>query len=155
MVELEYLLEQRNIWKQENKKIAFTNGCFDILHVGHVDLLARARALGDVLILAINTDNSVKKLGKGDDRPINSYEARAFVLSHLEAVDYILAFDEDTPYTLIEKINPDILVKGGDWAVENIVGHDIVLKQGGEVYSLPLIDGYSTTGTIATIRTKS
>ncbi len=154
MLSLEELLVEVEKLKANSKKIVFTNGCYDILHVGHVDLLARAKALGDVLILAINTDASVKRLGKAPNRPINNYQSRAFVLSHLESVDYVVAFDEDTPYEHIQKIMPHVLVKGGDWAIEKIVGNDIVQKNGGEVHSLALIDGYSTTNTIAKINEK-
>ena len=127
------------------RKIVFTNGCFDILHVGHVDLLQRAKELGDILVLGLNSDTSVKNQGKGDDRPFNTYEARAFVLAHLESVDIVVSFDEDTPIKLIEAFVPHVLVKGGDWRIENIVGREIVEDNGGKVYSLPLIQGYSTT----------
>ncbi len=154
MLSLEDLLLQVQKDKENSKKIVFTNGCYDILHVGHVDLLARAKALGDVLILAINTDDSVKRLGKAPNRPINTFEARAFVLSHLESVDYVVAFDEDTPFEHIQKIMPDVLVKGGDWAIDKIIGHDIVQANGGEVHSLALIEGFSTTNTIAKIHEK-
>ncbi len=143
----DFLVEVEKL-KADNKKIVFTNGCFDILHAGHVDLLARAKELGNVLVLALNTDDSVKRLDKAPNRPINSYDARAFVLSHLEAIDFVVPFDEDTPYELISQILPHVLVKGGDWAIEKIVGQYIVQKKGGEVYSLPLIDGYSTTNTV-------
>ncbi len=132
-------------YKQQGKKIVFTNGCFDILHVGHVDLLQKAKELGDILVLGLNSDTSVKNQGKGDDRPFNTYEARAFVLAHLESVDIVVSFDEDTPIKLIEAFVPHVLVKGGDWRIENIVGREIVEDNGGKVYSLPLIQGYSTT----------
>lgn len=155
MVELSFVSLEIIKLKKEGKKIVFTNGCFDILHAGHVDLLARAKALGDVLVLALNTDESVRNQGKAPNRPINPYEARAFVLSHLESVDYVLPFASDTPYDLICELLPDILVKGGDWSIEKIVGHDIVQANGGLVYSLPLIQGYSTTNTIAQICEKS
>ncbi len=151
MCELSVLLEEVARLKKEGKKIVFTNGCYDILHVGHVDLLARSKALGDILILGLNTDDSVKRQNKAPNRPINSYEARAYVLSHLESIDFVVSFDDDTPYDLIKEIKPDVLVKGGDWAVEKIVGHDIVQANGGEVYSLDLIQGYSTTNTISQI----
>ncbi len=154
MLELDELLLEVQKHKAQAKKIVFTNGCYDILHAGHVDLLARAKKLGDILILAINTDESVKRLGKAPNRPINNYQSRAFVLSHLESVDYVVAFNEDTPLEHIQKIMPDVLVKGGDWSIEKIVGNDIIQKNGGEVYSLPLIDGYSTTNTIAKINDK-
>ncbi len=148
MCDLSELLEKLEQKKKNNAKIVFTNGCFDIIHPGHVDLLARAKALGDILVLALNTDDSVKRQGKAPNRPINSYDTRAFVLSHLEAVDYVVPFDEDTPYNLIAQIQPNILVKGGDWAIDKIVGNDIVKANGGEVHSLALIDGYSTTNII-------
>ncbi len=141
----EELLKTVSLLKQEDKKIVFTNGCYDILHSGHVDLLARAKEFGDVLILAINSDASVKRLGKGDARPFNSFEARAFVAAHLESVDYVICFDEDSPLQLIEEIIPHVLVKGGDWEVENIVGSECVQAHGGKTYSLPLVQGFSTT----------
>lgn len=131
--------------KHSGKTIVFTNGCYDILHPGHVDLLARAKAFGDILILGLNSDASVKRQGKGEERPFNSYEARAFVLAHLESVDYVVQFEEDTPLNLIEVLIPHILVKGGDWDTSRIVGKDCVESHGGSVHSLPLIEGYSTT----------
>jgi len=133
-------------------KLVFTNGCFDILHAGHVDLLKRARALGDSLILGLNSDESVKMLGKGDDRPLNSQDDRAFVLAGLECVDYIVIFHESTPKELIKACRPQVLVKGGDWPVNQIVGADIVEKAGGEVHSLPLLGEYSTTGLLEKAR---
>lgn len=134
------------------KRIVFTNGCFDILHPGHVNLLARARALGDVLILGLNSDASVRRQGKGPGRPVIAGEARAFVLAHLASVDYVVLFDEDTPLELIRRIRPHVLVKGGDWAPERIVGRDIVEADGGEVLSLPLMAGWSTTAIVEAIR---
>lgn len=131
--------------KAQGKKIVFTNGCFDILHPGHVDLLQRAKALGDVLVLGLNSDESVRNQGKGDDRPFNPYEARAFVLAHLESVDMVVPFAEETPIKLIEALVPDVLVKGGDWNLDAIVGRQIVEQNGGSVHSLPLIQGFSTT----------
>ncbi len=133
-------------------KEVFTNGCYDILHPGHVDLLTRARALGDSLILGLNSDESVKMLGKGDDRPLNNQEERAFVLAGLTCVDYIVIFHESTPLELIKACRPQVLVKGGDWPVDQIVGNDVVTKAGGEVHSLPLLEGYSTTGFIEKVR---
>lgn len=133
-------------------KLVFTNGCFDVLHPGHVDLLARARALGDGLILGLNSDESVKMLGKGDDRPLNPQEDRAFVLAGLACVDYIVIFHESTPLELIKGVRPQVLVKGGDWPVDQIVGNDVVTKAGGEVVSLPLLEGYSTTGFLEKVR---
>ncbi len=152
MLSLEQLLPRLEACRTEKKKIVFTNGCYDILHPGHVDLLSRARALGDVLVLGINTDASVRRLGKGDDRPINPYEVRAFVLAHLESVDFVTSFDEDTPVELIRAVQPDVLVKGGDWAPERIAGREIVQARGGSVVSLPLLEGYSTTHLVEHIR---
>lgn len=131
--------------------IVFTNGCYDILHPGHVDLLARAKAMGDLLVLGLNSDESVRRL-KGSTRPVNRLQERAFVLAALECVDYIVPFEEDTPLELIKLVRPNVLVKGGDWRVENIVGRDVVEALGGSVHSLPLLPGYSTTGLIERIR---
>lgn len=136
----------------QGKKIVFTNGCFDIIHPGHVDLLARAKAAGDVLVLGLNSDASVRRLGKGSDRPYNPFAARAFVLAHLASVDFVVDFDEDTPLELIRAVKPDVLVKGGDWSEEAIVGGDIVTQYGGTVLSLPLVAGFSTTGLARRIR---
>ncbi len=137
------------------KKVVFTNGCFDILHRGHVTYLNEAKSLGDILVIGINTDKSVKRL-KGEDRPVNGEADRAFMLLNLKAVDYVFYFEEnDNPYELIKKIQPDILVKGGDWPVEQIIGHDIVLSNGGEVKSLRFEDGYSTTGLINKVQGRS
>lgn len=133
-------------------KVVFTNGCFDVLHPGHVDLLQRARAMGDTLVLGLNSDESVKMLGKGDDRPLNSQEERAFVLAGLECVDHIIIFHESTPLEVIKAVRPQVLVKGGDWPVDQIVGGDVVQKGGGQVYSLPLLEGYSTTDFLARVQ---
>ena len=134
--------------RAKGKRIVFTNGCFDIIHPGHVDLLARAKALGDVLVLGLNSDDSVRRQEKGPERPINAFSARAFVLAHLASVDYVVEFDEDTPLDLITALRPDILVKGGDWAPENIVGGEFVTANGGGVYSLPLLGTFSTTSLV-------
>ena len=134
------------------KRIVFTNGCYDLLHPGHVDLLARARALGDVLVLGLNSDDSVRRLEKGPDRPLNTFAARAFVAAHLASVDLVTVFDEDTPSTLIARLCPDVLVKGGDWPIAAIAGGDIVSARGGRVFSLPLLEDWSTTGLIERIR---
>ena len=131
--------------RRAGRRIVFTNGCYDIVHPGHVDLLERARALGDILVLGLNSDDSVRRQNKGAGRPFNSFEARAFVLAHLASVDFVTGFDEDTPLELIRTLRPHVLVKGGDWAHDKIVGHDIVEADGGKVYSLPLIEGFSTT----------
>lgn len=128
-------------------KIVFTNGCFDVLHVGHVRYLSDARALGDKLIVGLNSDSSIKRL-KGDLRPIVSEEHRKEMLLALKVVDEVQIFNEDNPWNLINKIQPDVLVKGGDWPVDKIIGSDIVLKKGGEVLSLPFYEGNSTTGII-------
>ncbi len=140
---------------RKGKKVVFTNGCFDILHRGHISYLNEAKSLGDLLVIGINTDKSVKRL-KGEDRPVNNEDDRAFMLNNLKAVDYVFFFEEnDNPYTLIQEIQPDILVKGGDWKVEDIVGHDIVTAKGGEVKSLRFENGYSTTGLINKVQGKS
>ena len=133
------------------RKIVFTNGCFDIIHAGHVTYLAQAKALGDVLILGLNSDASVKRL-KGDNRPINNEQDRALVLAALSSVDYVLIFEEDTPYNLIKLVQPDILVKGGDWQPSEIIGSDLVLARGGEVLSLKFVEGLSTTGILQKLR---
>ena len=152
VLSLDALLEALAVLRAGGKRVVFTNGCFDIVHPGHVDLLARARAEGDALVLGLNSDDSVRRLGKGDDRPFNCYEARAFVLAHLRSVDFVTRFDEDTPLALITAVKPDVLVKGGDWPVEKIVGADVVFANGGRVLSLPLIEGFSTTGLAEKIR---
>jgi rfaE bifunctional protein nucleotidyltransferase chain/domain len=127
--------------------VVFTNGCFDILHPGHVDYLQRARAMGDCLVVGLNSDASVRRL-KGPRRPVNDEGSRAMVLAALACVDYVVVFEEDTPYELIGAIVPDVLVKGGDWSVDRIVGRDIVERAGGRVFSIPLLAGYSTTGIV-------
>jgi D-beta-D-heptose 7-phosphate kinase/D-beta-D-heptose 1-phosphate adenosyltransferase len=132
--------------KAKKKKIVFTNGCFDIIHIGHVRYLKEAKALGDILIVGLNSDKSVSLIKP--ERPINSQNHRAEVLSSLETVDYVVLFDEATPYELIKLIQPDILVKGGDWKKEKIVGSDIAR----ETYSLPYVEGVSTTGIIEKIK---
>ena len=133
--------------KTAGKKIVFTNGCFDILHAGHVEYLNEAAELGDILIIGLNSDESVKRL-KGKSRPINSQIDRAKVLSGLVAVSYIVIFDNDTPYMLINHIKPDVLVKGGDWKPEEIIGSDIVLANNGSVKSLSYKEGNSTSSII-------
>jgi len=137
--------------KEKNLKLVFTNGCFDILHRGHIVYLNKAKSLGDLLIVGLNSDNSVKKL-KGSNRPYNNENDRAFVLDNLKAVDYIILFSEDTPYNLIKDVKPDYLVKGGDWKEEEIVGSEIVKEYGGKVISLKYIDDYSTTSFINKIK---
>lgn len=134
--------------QRPQKKIVFTNGCFDLLHVGHVRYLKQAKALGDVLVVALNTDASVQKL-KGPTRPVQKEEDRAEILAALGCVDHTFLFSEETPEKVIRKIKPDFLVKGGDWAVSQIVGSEVVLSYGGKVLSLPFVDGKSTTSLIA------
>ena len=137
-------IEIINRIKAERKKIVFTNGCFDLLHVGHIRYLAQAKKLGDYLIIGLNSDSSVKEL-KGKDRPINSFEDRATLLSPIESVDLVIMFEEQTPENLIKDIVPDILVKGGDYNIEDIVGYQTVMQNGGQVKTLSFYDGYSST----------
>ncbi len=129
------------------QKIVFTNGCFDILHRGHITYLAKARQLGEILVVGLNSDDSVRRL-KGPERPVNDEVARAQVLAALEIVDYVVLFEEDTPYNIIVKVKPDLLVKGGDYKIENIVGADFVQQRGGQVLTIPFVDGFSTTSII-------
>lgn len=136
---------------RKNKKIVFTNGCFDLLHIGHVDYLEKARNLGDFLVVALNTDASVQRL-KGPERPISPEESRTRVMASLEFVDAVILFDEETPLEIISAIKPDILVKGNDYTIENIVGADVVLSGGGEVKTIPLVDGFSTTRLVNKIK---
>lgn len=133
-----------NLWKSENKKIVFTNGCFDLLHIGHVRYLQEAKRLGDVLIVGVNSDESVRRL-KGPQRPIQTESDRAEILMALEAVDFAEIFTEDTPELLIQQVHPHVLVKGGDWKIEQIVGSAFVQSYGGQVCSLNFIEGRSTT----------
>ena len=135
------------------RPLVFTNGCFDILHRGHVSYLAQARALGAAMVVAVNTDASVQRLGKGDDRPINGTAERAAVLAALASVDLVTWFDEDTPLALILAIRPDVLAKGGDWAPSAIVGHEAVLAAGGQVHAIPFLHQTSTTAMLRKIRT--
>ncbi len=137
--------------KNKGKKIVFTNGCFDILHRGHVTYLAEARKLGDLLLVGLNSDASVKRL-KGPERPINNEDDRKFVLSQLKSVDFVEIFTEDTPLNLILTVKPGVLVKGGDWKIEQIVGGKEVQSAGGQVFSLNFVDGYSTTNLIEKIQ---
>ena len=130
--------------KRKDKKIVFTNGCFDLIHAGHVDYLQKAKALGDLLVVGMNSDSSVRRI-KGEKRPILSQELRATVLDSLKPVDYVVIFEEDTPIKLIEAIRPDILVKGGDWSLEKIVGREFVESYGGKVVTIPFEHDISTT----------
>ena len=139
-----------SILRATGKKVVFTNGCFDILHTGHTRYLARAKALGDILVVAVNSDVSVRGI-KGDKRPINAESDRMEALAALEAVDFVTLFSEPDPYRVIKELQPDVLVKGGDWPVDKIVGGDIVTARGGTVVNVPYIDGQSTTGLIEKI----
>jgi rfaE bifunctional protein nucleotidyltransferase chain/domain len=134
--------------RTSEKKIVFTNGCFDILHPGHVDYLFQARDQGDYLVLGLNTDASVKLLEKAPNRPVNDENTRALVLAGLACVDAIVFFDEETPYDLIKYLQPDVLVKGNDYKPEDIAGYDIVKAKGGEIVTVPILEGYSTTALI-------
>jgi len=138
-------------WKKEGKKVVFTNGVFDLLHIGHITYLAKASELGDKLIIGLNSDASVKRI-KGDDRPVNDQNNRAALLAAMFFVDGIVLFEEDTPLNLISTLLPDILVKGADYAVENIVGAKEVIANGGEVKTIDLVQGYSSTSIIEKIR---
>lgn len=145
--------EIRKKLKDKNKTMVFTNGCFDVLHAGHVDYLKKAKELGDVLVLGLNSDASIKRI-KGANRPIVPQNERAFILANLNPVDYVIYFDEDTPEKLINAIIPDVLVKGADWAIENVVGKDVVEKNGGCVKTIKFVHQQSTTNIIDTILEK-
>lgn len=138
-------------WKFKGNRVVFTNGCFDIIHLGHVDYLSKARDLGDVLIIGLNTDNSVSRI-KGPSRPVNNETARANILSSFNFVDAIFLFDEETPYDLINKVKPDILVKGSDYNPEDIVGYDIVKSTGGNIETIDFLEGYSTSSIIKKLK---
>ena len=146
----ESLIAERQRLRQQGRRVVFTNGCFDLIHPGHVRFLAEAQALGDVLIVAINSDASAHQL-KGPGRPIFHQTERCEILAALESVDYVTVFDEPTPRELIAALLPDVLVKGGDWAPDQIVGREEVEAAGGQVYSLPYIEGYSTTNLLKRI----
>jgi rfaE bifunctional protein nucleotidyltransferase chain/domain len=143
-------------WREAPRgPVVFTNGVFDLLHPGHITLLETARALGDALIVGVNSDASVRRLGKGSDRPLNHQDARARVLAGLAAVDVVVVFDEDTPHDLIVELAPDILVKGADYPREHIVGADLVEARGGRVVRVPIVPGYSTTQLLERVRASS
>jgi len=139
------------LWRFKEYKIVFTNGCFDILHLGHIDYLSRAKSLGDKLFLGLNTDDSVKRI-KGENRPVNNQHARAMLLASLSFIDAIVFFDEDTPYNLINIVQPDILVKGSDYKPEDIIGADIVLKKNGSIETIDFLEGYSTSSIIQKLK---
>lgn len=136
--------------KSKNKKVVFTNGCFDLIHSGHVDYLVKAKQLGDVLIVGLNTDASVRRI-KGEKRPILKQDERAFIVSNLKPVDYVTFFDEDTPAEIISDLIPDILVKGADWSIDKIVGREVVEANGGEVKTIEFVNDQSTSKIIQTI----
>lgn len=141
------LANQLKYWRTSGKKVVFTNGCFDILHRGHVEYLTKAADMGDILVIGLNTDYSVSRL-KGPKRPVNDQYARALLLAALSFVDAVTLFDDDTPLELIKTVMPDVFVKGGDYKIEDIAGHDIVEEKGGKVVTIPLTAGYSTTSSI-------
>lgn len=141
----------QNAVKLHTRKVVFTNGCFDVLHYGHICYLLEARKLGDVLVVGLNSDESVRRL-KGPTRPVNGEKERAFVLAALACVDYVVVFEEDTPEELIKIVRPDVLVKGGDYAIENIVGADFVQRNGGVVTTIPFVEGFSSTRIIAKLK---
>lgn len=138
-------------WHQKGERVVFTNGCFDILHLGHVDYLEKARSLGDRLVIGLNTDSSVSRF-KGPDRPIQDQHSRARILASLQFVDLVVFFDDDTPLALISELLPDILVKGSDYMAESIVGAEVVQKNGGVVKTIDFVSGYSTTRIIEKIK---
>ena len=150
---LEQALIEVKAARREGHTIVFTNGCFDILHAGHIRLLREARKFGDLLVVGLNTDASVQRL-KGDDRPVHNEDDRAAVLSELEAVALVVLFDEDTPTKLIETLQPNVLVKGGDYTKDKVIGHDLVQQWGGRVELVPVLEGRSTTGAIEKVRAK-
>ena len=143
-ISLSELKSIRSKLKAEGKKVVFTNGVFDLIHAGHVDYLLKAKSLGDVLVVGLNTDNSVKQI-KGNKRPILKQEERAFILSNLKPVDYVVLFDENTPEKLISELIPDVLVKGADWSLDKIVGKEIVEKNGGVVKNIKFVNDQSTS----------
>lgn len=145
------LENQLEKWRSENEKIVFTNGCFDLLHLGHVDYLAKARDLGDRLVVGLNSDASIKHI-KGSSRPINDKQSRLALLAGMSYVDAVVLFDEDTPINLISAVMPDVLVKGGDYTVKDIVGHEIVLNNKGKVCTIDFVEGYSSSALIEKIK---
>lgn len=142
----------RRLARPRGQRVVFTNGVFDLMHRGHATYLSAARALGDVLVVGVNTDASTRRLGKGNDRPLVAEGDRAWVLASLECVDYVCLFDEDTPEELVRAVLPDVLVKGGDYDLDSVVGRDIVESHGGRVQLLPFVAGYSTTDLVRRIR---
>lgn len=152
LIDIEDLLDLRKKWKQIDKKVVFTNGCFDIIHAGHVDYLVKSKELGDILIVGLNSDSSVQKI-KGANRPIVTQVERAYILSQLKPVDYVVLFDETTPEEIIKVLIPDILVKGDDWTIDKIVGRKIVEENGGTVKTIKFVTSQSTTNIIKKVLT--
>lgn len=150
ILDAHHLEQELMRWRKFGKKIAFTNGCFDILHAGHIHSLSQAASFADVLVVGLNSDASTKRL-KGDNRPVNNEQNRALLLASLVMVDAVVLFDEDTPFELIKKVMPDVLVKGGDYTVDIIVGAKEVMANGGTVEIIPLVEGLSTTSLIQKI----
>lgn len=151
IISRENITEVVQFLASQDKKIVFSNGCFDLVHLGHVEYLAKAADLADVFILGLNTDASVKRL-KGDSRPLQDEHARAILMSSFSFIDYVVLFDEDTPLELIECVQPDVLVKGNDYKAEDVVGFDVVTKKGGTVQTIELTEGYSTSSIVDKIK---
>ena len=147
----ERLENQLAVWRFKDQKIVFTNGCFDLLHLGHIDYLSKAKDHGNVLIVGVNTDASVRRL-KGENRPVTDETSRSVIMASLQFVNAVVLFDEDTPYELIKLVQPDVLVKGSDYQPEDIVGYDIVKAKGGEIVTIDFLEGYATTGIIEKIK---
>jgi rfaE bifunctional protein nucleotidyltransferase chain/domain len=145
------LKNQLAVWRFKDQKIVFTNGCFDLLHLGHIDYLSKAKDHGNVLIVGVNTDASVRRL-KGENRPVTDETSRSVIMASLQFVNAVVLFDEDTPYELIKLVQPDVLVKGSDYQPEDIVGYDIVKAKGGEIVTIDFLEGYATTGIIEKIK---
>lgn len=141
----ENLISKLNFWGSSNNTIVFTNGVFDLLHLGHIDYLSKAKDEGDILIVGVNSDSSARNLGKGNSRPITDEKSRTMIIAALQFVDAVILFDEDTPYELIKIVQPDVLVKGADYKPEDIVGYDIVTAKGGSIKTIAFLPGYSTT----------
>lgn len=151
ITDLSSLKAKREQWKADGKKVVFTNGVFDLLHIGHITYMAKAAELGDKLIIGLNSDSSVKRI-KGENRPVNDQNSRALLLAAMLFIDAVVVFDEDTPQNLIATLLPDVLVKGADYAIENIVGGKEVIANGGEVKTITFVDGYSSTAIIKRIK---
>ncbi len=145
ILDLQALISKLSDWKKTKSTIVFTNGVFDLLHLGHIDYLCKAKDTGDILIVGVNSDISAKRLGKGINRPITNEKSRSMIIAALEFVDAVVLFDEDTPLELIKNVQPDVLVKGSDYKAEDIVGYDIIIAKGGTIRTIDFLHGYSTT----------